>query len=265
MDGFMSRKLSRWWNTFLPGGCLVLSTAAGCTHHEQDLVRGPDGDLVAVERAEPESKRPPKPESLVALANFRAKSANEPNRTPAIQEALRDEARLAYQKAIELDPKCLVAYIGLASLYQDMSEYDRASAAFDKATKLAPKNAEVWFRYGMCQARHKDWEKAVDSLRTANQIDPENKRYLNSLGFSLARSGRFDESYSCFAKEMGEGKAHYNVARMLHHVQRDTECKRHLELALKVSPDLEDARKLLAEVENGTNKDVVPAGGTVSR
>jgi tetratricopeptide (TPR) repeat protein len=112
----------------------------------------------------------------------------------------------------------------------------------------------------MCQAQCKQWDNACSQLGTASQLDPENKRYLNMLGFCLARAGRFDDSYDCFAREMGEAKAHYNVARMLHHVKRDPEAKKHVELALAANPDYAEARKLLADLEsgNGTSKDVVP-------
>lgn len=247
----------------LPTGCLMLALASGCQLQHQQLVKTADGQTVALENKseKPEEKRPPKPQSLVSFGDFRRQHANNEQNRPAMADALRDEARRAYQQAIELDPNCLEAYTGLATLYQDMSEYDRAVATYDKVLKLQPKSPELWFRFGMCQARQKEYDRACESLKTATQLDPENKRYLNSLGFCLGRAGRFEESYTCFLREMGEAKAHYNVARMLHHVKREAECRQHLELALKANPQYQDARTLLAQVENadGTSKDVVPA------
>jgi tetratricopeptide (TPR) repeat protein len=246
----------------VPAGCLFLSTAGCELLHRQQLVKTPDGQTVAVDRVEdkPEEKRPPKPESLVTFADFRMHAANEKDRPVAVQEYLREQARGAYQRAIELDQKCLAAYTGLASLYQDMGDYERAFQTYDKALKLQPKSAAIWFKYGMCQARHKDYDRACETLKTATQLEPENKLYLNSLGFCLGRAGRFDESYACFARETTEAKAHYNVARMLHHVKRNGEARQHLELALKANPQFQDARTLLVELEktDGTNKDVVP-------
>jgi tetratricopeptide (TPR) repeat protein len=249
----------------LPAGCLFLAASAGCNllQHQQ-LVKTPDGQTVALEKSaddtKDEEKRAPKPESLVAFADFRMHAANEANRPQAVQEYLRDQARHAYQSAIELDPKCLAAYTGLATLYQDMGEFDRAVQTYDKGLKLQPKNAELWFKYGMCQARHKDYLAACDTLKTATQLEPENKRYLNSLGFCLGMAGRYEECYAYFARETGEAKAHYNVARMLHHVNRDDEARKHLALALQANPQYREARTLLAELEkvDGTNKDVVP-------
>ena len=252
-----------WALRHLLAPAFLFLAMAGCELlHKQQLVKTPDGQTVAVDKPEEkvEEKRPPKAESMVAFADFRAHAANEKDRAEPVKEYLRDQARRAYRQAIDLDPKCMSAYTGLASLYQDMGEYDRALQTYDKARKLQPKNGELWFKYGMCQARHKDYALACDSLKTATQLEPENKLYLNSLGFCLGRAGRFDESYSCFARETTEAKAHYNVARMLHHVKRDGEAKQHLELALKANPQFQDAGTLLAELEkvDGTNTDVVP-------
>jgi len=68
-----------------------------------------------------------------------------------------------------------------------------------------------------------------------------------------------------FRQGTGEAKAHYNVARMLHHVQRDAECKQHLALALKAKADFAPARQYLAELENPSSRKQSPQSVTKSR
>src|SRR5262249_55009869 len=113
-------------------------------------------------------------------------------------------------------------------------------------------DAKLWFELGMCHARRKAWEPAIDNLRKGSDLDPENHYYVNVVGFCLSRAGRFEESYQYFARVQGEARAHYNVARMLHHVQREAECRQHLDLALKARPDFEPARQFLAELQAPT-------------
>ena len=43
-------------------------------------------------------------------------------------------------------------------------------------------------------------------MRNASELDADNHLYMNMLGFSLARAGRFDESYQYFAKVQGDNQ-----------------------------------------------------------
>ena len=45
-----------------------------------------------------------------------------------------------------------------------------------------------------------------------------------------------------FAKLEGEASAHYNLARMLHHVNEDEMSKQHLQIALQLKPEMTPAR-----------------------
>ena len=127
-----------------------------------------------------------------------------------------------------------------------MGQPDKAQETCREGLKLLPKQASLWYELGMCQARRKQWDPAALSLKKACEFDPENLTYVNALGFTLGCAGRFDESYACFAKPLGEAKAHYNVARMLHHVKRDDECMEHLRQALMAKPDMQPAQQLWA-------------------
>jgi tetratricopeptide (TPR) repeat protein len=231
--------------------------AAGCTLMKQETVPVTEPPPVVSAKSEKDQpRRLPQASTCVAIGDMRMHFASEPNCTPLNRERLLDEGLRAYQQAIKADPACNAAYVGLARLYQRLEEYEKAVATLDAALKIAPKNADLWFELGMCHARHKAWEPALAALRNASELDADNHLYMNMLGFSLARAGRFDESYQYFAKVQGEAKAHYNVARMLHHVQRDAECKQHLALALKAKADFASARQFLADLDNPSGEAV---------
>lgn len=235
--------------SWLIGGLLGL--ASGCVQvtDPQPVRELPPNAHVRREDELP--RRKPKVDELVAWGNLRAKVAREePQHSPQERMQLRDYARRNYQQALELDPKYSAAYAGLGLLYQDMEDYERALETYDKGLKSKPRDANLWFQKGMCQARRKDWEPALKSLRSAWELDPEAPAYRNNLGFVLARADRYDESYAFFRQALGnEAKAHYNVARALHYADKDEESKNHLRLALKADPKMFSARELLAELE----------------
>ncbi|MGE3809152.1 MAG: tetratricopeptide repeat protein [Gemmataceae bacterium] len=197
------------------------------------------------------NKRVPKATTCVAYADLRASLSNEPNCEGVERDMVRDEARRAYQQAVKLDPQCLPAYLGLGRHYQAMEKYDNAVETYQRGLHNMPREKQLWFEMGMCQARHKEWDPALDSLRMATQLDPENPVYNNMLGFCLARAGRYDECLTLFTRTQGEAKAHYNLARMLQHVNRPAECKHHLRLAMQADPQLTAAREMLVALENG--------------
>jgi tetratricopeptide (TPR) repeat protein len=194
-------------------------------------------------------KRQPLASTCVAFGDYSVRAAADPKASPAQQEHLRDQARRAYQQALQVDPNYLPAYTALAHLYTTMGDEERAAATYQRALKSHPRDAKLWYELGMCHARYKKWESALAALQQATALDPENRQYVHTLGFCPARAGRYDESFRAFARVEDEATAHYNLARMLHHMKQDELCKQHLRLAVHANPDLAPARQLLASLE----------------
>jgi tetratricopeptide (TPR) repeat protein len=218
----------------------------------------PPAPAVASEKELP--KRPPQAATCVAFGNLQLEAAKEAKRTPAQRQELCDTARKYFQQALKTDPKCADAYHGLTRAYEGLGDQPRTIEAFQKAQRTFPKDASFCFELGMYQARRKDWSAALESLTKATDLAPENRTYANMRGYCLARMGRYDESFAWFKQTVGEAQAHYNVARMLHHIGQEEPCRRHLALALQADPNLSDARQLTAEL----NAPVRPAGASPS-
>jgi Flp pilus assembly protein TadD len=202
-------------------------------------------------------KRQPKPDVCLAAGNFYADEAKAPNCPPQRGQELREQARLAYQQAIQIDAKYGPAYQGLGRLYADTEDTAHAVETYQKGLKALPKEPALWYELGMCQARRKEWGPALDSLGKAAQLQPENHQYANALGYGLARAGRYDEALVSFQRVNGEGRAHYKLARMLQHLGQTDLARRHLELALEKDPRMAEAQSLLRELDG---QGVKPAG-----
>jgi tetratricopeptide (TPR) repeat protein len=186
--------------------------------------------------------------SCVAGAEMLRIEANSPKYTQAQRDDFRERARKGYEQALRLDPKNAAAQLGMARLCLDTNDHDQAVAAYTKALKQNPKDLTLLYELGMVHARAKEWEKAVIQLKAAYDLAPDNKECASTLGHCLARAGRIDEALDVFRRSVGEAKAHYNVARMLHHMNQDDLCRQQLELSLRADPRLVEARDMLVQL-----------------
>jgi tetratricopeptide (TPR) repeat protein len=233
---------------------LVITGALGCaTLPSSPSVPNGEGSAVSSAR-----KRQPRPSTYVALGELHEKAATDPERSPAEQEELRNKARLAYQQALQVNPKDLPALTALARLYASEGDHERALATYNRAIQDYPKDAALRYELGICHARRKNWDLALQSMQQAVQMDPENRRYRHCYGLCLARAQRYDESLMVLAKLEGPAHAHYDLARMMHHLEQDEASKEHLRLALAQNPELVAAQQLLAELEAATPEPANP-------
>lgn len=234
---------------------VVSAAAAGCTPQGAPLVSSSSrGDATP---ALGEGKRIPKPATCVAAGDFHEQQAAAEDVSPADRVRLRETARKAYQQAISIDPDYVPAYQALAHLYTVMGDHQHALATYQKILQKHPKDAALWYDLGMCQSQHKEWDAALENLRKAVDLDPENRPYISTLAYALARTGHFDESLEYFKRVGSPAAAHYNVARMQHHMKQDELCLRNLVVAVQLDPQCKDAREMLAQLQGGDS--VTPA------
>lgn len=215
--------------------CGLLTLACGCTNQ---------GGLLRWGR-EPEHKAG----TYVAYADLGAAAGFSPQQGPQQQAQFREEAKLAYLKAIEVDPKHLPAYVGLARLQTRGEDHQGALATYDLALKLAPRDAGLWHERGLVQCRQKNWQDALASLQKACELSPGNNQFLTTLGYTLGRAGRLQESLAALTQAEGEAKAHYDLARLLRHMNQPALAKEHAALAMSKDASLDGPARLLAEME----------------
>jgi tetratricopeptide (TPR) repeat protein len=240
----------------------------GCSHNNSAVpvipapqtvsgpVIPPPGAVVKKEADLP--KRTPKATTCVAKGDWHASEAAASENASAYAEQHRNLARVSYQQAIQIDPKCLTAYQGLANLYVAMEDFGHAVETYKKALEISPKDGGLWFDLGMVHARHKDWNASLEALNKAVQLDPENRQYVNTLGYALARAGRTQDALVCFSRVQDPAKAHYNLARMLEHMGQPEPAKNELREALRVDPNLTAASEMLGRLEGPATQSAAP-------
>jgi Flp pilus assembly protein TadD len=196
------------------------------------------------------AKQQPKATTYVALGQCQETNSSDPHVAPLQQEKLRDDAKRAYQKALELDPHCLEAHMALASWYARQEDYDRAIAAYQNAAKLNPKSPALYYEQGVIYCQRKDFNNALMCLGKAHELDPEDKHLASQYGLCLARAGRPQDAVTVLCRVMNKADANYSVARMMEHVQQPDLCRQYLAAALQERPTHLGAQQLLVQLNN---------------
>jgi tetratricopeptide (TPR) repeat protein len=192
--------------------------------------------------------RQPQASTCVALGELHLGTAMDPQCPGRQRTNALELARKCYQQAIKTDSECKDGYRGLAQVYGALKEDERMVATYEKAIKKWPKDASLRFDFGMAEARRKEWEPALGHMKEAVELDPENRSYQTTYAYTLARAGLWQESYQAFCKVGTPAEAHYNLARMLHHLGQDDASQEHLVQALATDPNLAPARQMLARL-----------------
>ncbi len=208
--------------------------------------------------------RTPHASTCVAFGDWAASEANAPDISDSVRQTKREKARKAYQQALSIDPTYLPAYESLATLYSDLKDHSHAVATYRRAAQMFPNEPRVYYDLGKCYGSDKQWEAAIQALARAVQLDPENRQYVDTLGWMQARVGLYDDSLTTFRKVHDVAEAHYRLALMLEHLNQPELCRQHLEAALANDPHQDRARAMLAKLPEAPADQVQPAVYTES-
>jgi Tfp pilus assembly protein PilF len=242
---------------------MALLAAAGCLKHEtfDPAMKKPSALFTSTEvkkSSEDSPKRQPKAETCTSFAAAAEQAGDNP-KDPATRSHSYQQARIAYQQALSVDPKNRFALFGLARVHTKEGNQQKAIEQYNLALKLYPQDAELWHELGMCWGKQKQWDQAIACLSKAVTLEPGNAVYSNNYGWTLARAGYQQESFDHFCRTVGEAQANYNLARMSMHTGNTELGRRYLEQALKVNPQFTDAQELLAQLNGIADPNVQAA------
>ena len=91
------------------------------------------------------------------------------------QQSIFEEARDAYQKAVELDPTRPQRFASLAQVYRKLGETQNAIIALNKALDIDSKNLEFLLLLGDLQVEVGNLEIASEIAAQVAEFDPENE------------------------------------------------------------------------------------------
>jgi adenylate cyclase len=128
-------------------------------------------------------------------------------------------ARLAADKAIELDPDLADAHLALAEIQISYDwDWDGAEASLDRAYSLRPGDPEIVLEMANLKLIRGDVLSAEEDIEQAMRQDPLNNLVNRRYVGTLARKGRLDEALAkgkFLANAMPEtGGVHYGVSNV---------------------------------------------------
>jgi serine/threonine-protein kinase len=105
---------------------------------------------------------------------------------------LREAARLAADKAVELQPDLGEAYLaqGYSHFYGER-DYDSAIASFEKAGQLSPNNSQIPHALGQVCRRKGQWQRSLDYFRQAVELDPRDALLLADQAWTFQMLGQY--------------------------------------------------------------------------
>lgn len=251
------------WRCVVAG--LAIVSAAGC----QLLPRRPESGAPAREAADRERSTAMEPTQVdpgLERAGFRNEVTPDQRINTHIDlarvldaQGRGEEALAEYQKAAEAvaatrkfpgdATERARLHRRAGSALDRLGKFDEARAQYREAQRIAPRDADVWNDAGYSEYLQGRFDEAETSLRKARSLDPGNPRVLTNLGLVLAASGKSDEAIELMTRSAGPAGAHANLAYVLAGQGKLEEARDHYRSALRIDPELAQAREALTQVE----------------
>ncbi|MBY0229248.1 MAG: tetratricopeptide repeat protein [Gemmataceae bacterium] len=207
----------------------------------------PDGDKVL------------KPQTYVDYGKMMSEATATKEYSEEQRREHRNKARLSFQKALEADPKCAEAHVGLGRLEAQVGNFAAAEEAFKKALVHAGRDAQLWAEVGQAQLKQKLWAAAAGSYQKAAEFDGGSRHVLSSLAACLIMSKQYPEAYAALVKLHGEAKACVEMARALAKMNEGREAAMLLVRAEQLAPGSPEVLRLRAELSGPRDAGTVQA------
>jgi len=149
--------------------------------------------------------------------------------------------------ATSLDPKLTEAHNLLGVAYDKKGFNDRARDSFERAVKME-EDADTLNNLGFSLYQNGNYRAAVDRLKRAAKLAPQDERILNNLGLAYCRLGKIDEAYKAFSRANGPLTGNLNTAKMLERFGREDDAIRYYEAARTIDPNNTIALRRLADL-----------------
>ena len=113
-------------------------------------------------------------------------------------------ARIALERALEIDPKHVEAHVLIAVLFHAENEYELAEQHYKTALRLDPRNAQALNNYGTflySQGRYTDAIVPLSKLVKDTGYRARAQAFEN-LGFAYSQAGNLDEAEAAFSRAL---------------------------------------------------------------
>lgn len=114
------------------------------------------------------------------------------------QQNRTEDAILAYERSLTINPKQLLAAIFLGKLCMKIQDFPKAIAILKDAVEQDPLNLEVNYDLALCLAKVGEWEDTIRYCKRVIEIDPGYAKAYNQLGLALYCTERLEEAVESY-------------------------------------------------------------------
>jgi serine/threonine-protein kinase len=157
-----------------------------------------------------------------------------------------EAAEREYKRAIELSPDCANAHHWYALSLAYMDRPDEAVAEIKSALRVDPLSLVMNRNFGLILCHAHRYDEAEEQLRRTWEMEPTFNLVHGNLGLVYARRGEFDKAMVEFEKER-------EILKGWNHELESWQAVAYAEMG-----KTEDARKILAQLEEQAEKGYVP-------
>lgn len=120
-----------------------------------------------------------------------------------------ERAKLAYQKAVKMEPENIVAMFRLGVFLGRQSNHEKALEIFKEVTKIKPSIAVAWYNKGVALEGANRYEEALDAYDQALQLDKTYADAWYGKGIALMNIDQYNEALEAYdrALELDETNA----------------------------------------------------------
>lgn len=149
-----------------------------------------------------------------------------------------------YRRAVELSPNDATAHHWFAEFLSMEGRFDESLAEYEKALSLDPLSLPIRTDMAFCHYYARDYDKAIEQLNLARQIDPVYRNTYNFLNFAYREKGMFQDAANAYGLYVDaqygpnerSGKAYQNILQ-------------HIAAIKKLGPALTGEQYWRAEIE----------------
>jgi tetratricopeptide (TPR) repeat protein len=162
------------------------------------------------------------------------------------------EAIEMYRRALALAPRNEHAEIGLSDAYRGVHNYEEARSILVTARGEHPKSVAILGALGSLEIEAESYDAAIEALRAAVALAPDDTRLRNLLGTAYLSKGDLPsasvEFQNVLARDPANQLAHYSRAQIFADTDQNEKALADAERVVAAKPDYLPGRVLLAKV-----------------
>ena len=166
------------------------------------------------------------------------------------QQGQLDRAIQQYRKAVELNPKFIVAHNRLGICLDRIGRPREAERVFREAVRLDPERPYLRNNLAFNLIVQRRWQEGEQELRKTLQLRPGYDRARVNLAITLSKQGRGDQAFEQFRMVLGEAMAHYNLGLLYKSDGAYREAAASFRSAIAIEPKLVGAKLQLEELRS---------------